>query len=141
MANLIVPDPEDTTQVMCINRTDMVRAFPKTYPKRDMLAWESMASGEVKYEPYFKTSKPKPYRSILCLPLLRYDKDGESTKGKVLGAVTIDHCVEHEFDGLIERLKIILSPYLRLLELSLVKREKLPGIGPNVPKQTRRRRK
>jgi hypothetical protein len=126
--NLLTFDREDNSRLRCVNRTDTTRQIPCTYHKDGMLAWDSMRKDEVVYEPDFKKDE-KPYRCVLCMPLA-YQEDSTKT---ALGVVTLDHSIEHEFDGLIDRMKITLSPYLRLLELALVYRLRLetaPVIDP-----------
>ena len=123
--NLLIPDPRDNSQVLCLNRTNTDRDYPKTYQKDKMLAWKSMCSGAPEYEPNFK-GNGVPYKSILCFPLL-YE---EGNARRILGAVSIDHSGRNEFDGTVGILEITLSPYLRILELALAHRARLPEFIP-----------
>lgn len=117
-ASLLIEDPDDRGNLKCINRAVTHREFPKTYKKEGMLVWDCMQEGIAKHEPSFRGPGGTLYKSILCLPLM-YDKGGVKS---VLGVVSIDHADKYEFIGLEEKLKIVLSPYLRLLELALVHR-------------------
>jgi hypothetical protein len=118
-ASLIVPDPEDESRIKCINRANTARKIPKSYKKDGMLAWECMRTGEMQHDPSF--SKPgSEYRSILCMPLYI---DGDEIRG--LGAVSIDHEHSHAFTGQEQAVKISLNPYLRMLELVLVLRDRI----------------
>jgi hypothetical protein len=99
--------------------SDTARIFPREYLKDGMHAWQAIESREMVYVPRYVGTTDEPYKSILCLPLSY--QTGSQTK-TMLGVLTIDHAFEHEFDEVVENLKIVLSPYLRLLELALVYR-------------------
>jgi hypothetical protein len=109
----------DISKIQCVGRTDTHRGFGQTYSKELMLAWEAMETGKVCYSPEFAAER-KPYHSILCFPLM-YLSDGET---RSLGAVSIDHAAFHAFDDLTDELENSLSPYLRMLELALVARDR-----------------
>ena len=70
-----------------------------------------MNTAEPLYVPCFR-KEGAPDKCIFCLPLHYLNVEPEKI---VLGAVTIDHDRENEFDGLTDQLKDVLSPYLRLL--------------------------
>lgn len=120
---LIIPDPTDESRVRCINRADTVRQIPKSYPKDGMLSWECMRDGEVKYWPTHENQRGEPYKTIFALPLYLIDANQEK---RGLGAVSVDHPYTDAFGHIQDKLKISLSPHLRLLELALTVRAAYP---------------
>lgn len=122
-ASLIVPDLSDDTKLKCINRSNTHRAFPKSYQKHGMLAWKAISEGKIQHEPEYHSKEGEPYRSILCFPLAYTPEEGQDKRS--LGCVTIDHSKPFEFADLEKRLEIVLSPYLRILELVLIYRSQL----------------
>ena len=118
-ASLLVPDPGDDALLRCINRTDTARPLQQTHPKTGMHAWTCMHTGEIQCVQEYNDPQ-KQYRSILCFPL--YYKVEDETRA--LGAVTIDHAQTYAFAGTVNNLKVSLQPYLRMLELVLVLRDR-----------------
>ena len=117
--NIIVPDEHNGSQVVCINRTDLHRGFPKTYPKDSRNAWKCMNERRVLHQGKIDG---KGYRSYICFPLAVVRGDDTFV---TLGAVTIDHQDEYAFEGLESDLEDRLLPYFRVLELALVHRRRL----------------
>ena len=67
-----------------------------------------------------RSRPPKPYHSILAVPILLRDAAGLPSS---LGAVSIDSEKEHHFDYLEQRIERKLLPYVTLLKLVLVYRQ------------------
>jgi hypothetical protein len=135
-ASLLVPDPGDDSRLICINRSESARKFPKTYPKAGMVAWACMQEGLRKYSPSFSGTADQPYHCILALPLYVADETGEK---RVLGAVSIDHPQREAFWGLEEEVEVAVTSNLRILELALMSRAERPQPPPEPPHRPKRR--
>lgn len=113
--NLLV---EDGDQLVVIARNQAHRVPGARYDKGRMLAWASLRSGnalavgDMNAHPELAVGgKPKPYRSILVLPIRATDR--------MLGVVSIDSSLPHHFDLEWEDLERYLQPYLSLLTWTL----------------------
>lgn len=112
-ANLLV---EDGDELVVIARDREHRQTPARYPKRGMIAWEALTTGDYQftgdvYADYPDTQAGKKYHSILVIPVRSH--------GKVLGVVSIDSSKHYHFDLDYTDLVEYLQPYIALLVWSL----------------------
>lgn len=138
-ASLIVQHRSQEDRLQCIQRAKGHRDVPKDYRKAGMLAWRAMEELLRVHEPDFEGTK---YRSILCFPLYVRPNGQDLDNVTVLGAVSIDHGIAFEFDGLEDQIEERISPYLRLLEHLLLLEQSSPHGPPrSQPAKPPRRRK
>lgn len=114
-ANLVVEDGED---IVVIARDRDHRLLGARYPKKDMVAWSAIKSGEAAVLGDLRTESPelaktRRYRSIMAVPIF-----GDT--GEVIGAVSIDSLRPHDFDAECDRLVPRLAPYVCLLGWTLI---------------------
>ena len=115
--NLMIEDGED---LVVVARDRDHRQAGARYPKRAMLAWAALESGETVATGDLASLAPqypgdgarKNYRSVMVLPVRG---DG----GAVVGVVSIDSSRPHHFDIEISELERSLAPYVCILAWTL----------------------
>ena len=119
-ANLLVEAGEDLMVKVRDSHSQSKRLSGAKYPKSSMLAWRAMqerrvqVSGDI-YADYPATPSDKPYKSILCIPILQQISGGT----KAIGVVSIDSSEPHHFDEHENDLETNLMPYVRLIAITL----------------------
>jgi hypothetical protein len=113
-ANLLIEDGED---LVVVARDHTHRTSGARYPKRGLVAWLAIATGNAQIvgdvlREFPDTARDKKYRSILVIPV-RYGK-------KVVGAVSIDSSRTYHFDRDFRDLVEYVTPYVSLLGWTLV---------------------
>lgn len=128
-ANILIAEGDQLTVVVRdsnSSKAGYTRKAPESYPKasllcgRAMVAKKTLSIGDLKTE--YPESPPKPYKSILAVPLL-------STASDIYGCLSIDCSRSYFFqsftcDTVENRLENTLMPYLKLITLVY---EKLNG--------------
>lgn len=110
--NLLVEEGDD---LVVVARNVTHREPRARYPKRTLLAWQALTSGDAMttgdVEQDFGTVG-KPYKSILAIPI--------RGQHRILAVLSVDSSRKHQFDDVCKELDRYLMPYIALLEWTLL---------------------
>lgn len=115
---LLIDDPKAKDRLYCLNRANRNRELYVSYKKDGMVAATAMQTQKYAHEAN-KAYEGKPYRSILAFPIILRGESEES-----VGAVSIDSSQPYHFEGRETKIEMRILPYLGLIKLALVLREK-----------------
>ncbi len=122
--SLLIENPANPDQLVCINRVRTDRPIGRTYNKQIMVVWKAMQTCRLTYSDEFESyDSDVPYRSILAIPVT----DAANDK-KAIGAVSIDSSVPNHFTGkIVARINVGILPYIAMVRLVLLSRQALSG--------------